>query len=219
MYNVEKGLIALLPEIFSANESEKKTEFLLKYLRTIEKVFFKGDASGPRGLQEKLEKIPSMFHPGSALWSDVNEFNRHCSTNQKDFLKWLGSWFEFIPVDELDMVKNINVFSELISIYRIRGTAEGLKKACDLFSVGGGEVLVYDAELPLEGSAPIEPYRFHIVISLPSFNLVQMKEQKALMLKIIEKEKPVHVTYTVDFKNPSFQVEKQSNVGLDTLIG
>lgn len=221
MYNPQEGLLALLPEIYKTNDKEQKENFLAGFLKATELLLLRHAPSrGDYSIREQIEKIHHLFYPLSELYGGSQEkpLVSVFSANSQELVAWLSSWFAYVPQYAVAEYTNRKTIAGLIRLYRIRGTVKGLEKAINLFLTEDAKVEIRDPEYPVKNPG-IAPHTFELLIKWTNFDLARMQEQKVMIEKIVNREKPVHVSYTLEFVTPALRVQHQSRVGVDTFIG
>jgi len=225
------NLLELLPEIFqkNINNNNEKSLSVDRYLKIIQFLLLRvedgrsSDLPDQKGLGDIIDILKDLFHPNTQLMSEADQivFKTYFTADREEFLEWLAGWFAFVVDEDWELTKKINVLSNVIPLYRKRGTKEGLQKYLELYKPGGSEsVEIIDSVDPMivggKNTPPSAmqqlgkstvlgglPSNFFIVnISIPSPDPATVKEQIAATVKIIDKEKPAHTHYKINPQTP-----------------
>jgi phage tail-like protein len=159
------------------------------------------------GLENYLDRIHTYFDPLGDKTGKPEE------RSPAEFLPWLASWVALSLRDDWEEEVRRRFISQIVPLYRQRGTKAGLKKLLELYT-----------------SEEVEIYEFH---HLPSFFQVRMTlstkefQQKQQIAKIIiNQEKPAHTIYVLQIITPTMQIvnepippEEGLIVGRTTILG
>jgi len=221
--NSKSQMLEYLPAIFH------KDPFLGRFLKAFEEILLGGSDEAPKteigkaafqnmGLEETIDCLSIIFDPQEA---------------PEEFLSWLSDWTAFSIRADLTVKQERDFLSNIIKLYRHRGTKENLQELLSIFTVGKPEVIeiegddfqigvnsVVGDDGVLLGGAP--PHYFEVVISLPEGlddKHKNLGRQLEIARSLIETEKPAHTNYRLILKFPSMQIGESSTVGIDTLLG
>ena len=222
--NPKSQMLEYLPAIFHEDP------FLGRFLKAFEKILLGGgdESTLPaavlgkaifqdKGLEEIIDRLSIIFDP---------------QETPEEFLSWLSDWTAFSIRADLTVKQERDFLSNIIKLYRHRGTKENLQELLSIFTLGKPEVIelegddfqigvnsVIGDEGILLGGAP--PHYFEVVISLPEgLNKDKdLKRQLEIARSLIEMEKPAHTNYRLIPKFRSMQIGESSTVGIDTLLG
>jgi len=178
--NSAHRLLSLLPAIY------REDEFLGRYLWPFEQVLL--------GFESTIDGIAQLFDP---------------LTTREEFLPWLSTWMAFTLRADLDATQQRAFLSQVIPLYRRRGTRENLEKLLAVFTKGVSTVTESDTDAN----------QFHVTVRLPIATPKEQLRQSAIARALIELEKPAHTSYDIEFQFPTMQIGKTSTIGVDTLLG
>jgi phage tail-like protein len=230
-----KRLLAYLPAIYRERyeqESEATpTNYLASFLRAFEHLLFGEtvERTGEQdevllqrlvwdnpeaGLEEKIVELPSLLDP---------------LLTSEDFLPWLASWaaLDFHPA--ISMARKRRLLSEIVPLYRIRGTRLYMERILSLCV--DATVLVSDTEvsgfvvgsLSVVGSSTYiggaPPHFFLVRLAAPKLSQADSEIQLDIARKVIDLAKPAHTLYELLLVSPQMEVGRHSTVGLDTVLG
>jgi phage tail-like protein len=232
-----KEYINFLPEIFQGGIESDADDILCRLLQAFEALLSGREDAGtaaPHGIERILDVIEGYFDP---------------FTTPPDFLPWLASWValslrkgvEWVgEADAADKEKNHEqsvpfyrnspnrtLLSQIVQLYRMRGTKEGLEEYLKIF-VGDG-VKIFDELGPFQVGISsrvgvdtvvegLPPHFFVANITLTTPEPALMKAKKRGVEEILDSEKPAHTYYKTNFTVPALQVGVHSRVGTDTLL-
>jgi len=221
-----------LPAVYQQDAEDGRPNFLGRFLLALEKILTGlGDVNEP-GLEEILEGIITAddkvalagvhryFEPGPEL--------PESERTPAEFLEWLAGWVALSLRADLDEQRRREFIARAVSLYRLRGTKEGLREfvriytrlAPDInelntpFQIGRYSTIGKDTVL--DGGAP---HFFRVLIRLPEINLEQLRKQRQVATAIIDMEKPAHTYYALDVETPVMRIGMYSTIGVDTLLG
>src|SRR3954464_15740913 len=128
---VIKGEIATRPAInylpgVYQDSDEENADFLQRFLLI--------SAHLTSGIEERLSYLHEAFDP---------------RVTQAEFLPWLASWLAMPILEEWDEEKRREIIQRVPELYRLRGTARGLKLALRLFA--GVDTEIHEGEWPYPG--------------------------------------------------------------------
>ena len=173
-------------------------------------------------------KLESAVEPLERTISRLHQiFNPQLTP--EEFLPWLAKWAALTLRAELNSVKRRRLLSQIIRLYRIRGTRRYLEQLLTLCL--DASCAVIDTELPAFqvetystvgidtriGGGP--PHYFQVKMSAPNLNADEAGAQADLAINIIELAKPAHTFYELEMMTAQMQVGTHSTVGLDTVLG
>ena len=221
-----KRLLDYLPAIYHELDERDRPSFLALYLRAFERLLFGGaelkaeDAaedpadSIPRGLEEEIAAIPSLFDP---------------EQTPEEFLPWLADWAALSLHPDLSVERRRKLLANIIPLYRIRGTRKYIEELLALCLAT--YVTISDGEVPemqiqthstigvdtyIEGGAP---YFFSVRLIAPKMNDHEKELQAAIANDILAFAKPAHTFYDLAVVSPRMQVGLRSTIGMNTVLG
>lgn len=229
-----------LPAIYRAAEDDA----LARLLSAFEDVLLgAGDLAAP-GIEELLEgvEVEGTVRAGSRRYFDPGPYpplpasgvsplaagrDEHDQAPQ-EFLSWLGEWVALSRWAELDEDTQREFIARAVSLYRKRGTREGLREVIRIYTrlapgidelhspmqVGVHSTIGEDTWL---GGGP--SFFFRVRINLATTQPDEIAHQERVVRAIVDAEKPAHTHYALRVHTPSLQIGVHSRVGVDTLLG
>src|SRR3954470_5883172 len=207
--------INFLPGIYQETD-EENADFLQRFLLV--------SAHLTSGIEENLEFVHELFDARI--------------TNEK-WLPWLASWLAMPLLEGWDESKRREIIQRVPELYRLRGTAAGLKLALRLFADVKAEI--HEGEWPYPGmvigksstvgkDTVLSPPVFIsqcFTVELPDKKTEIPRERLRTVQALVETEKPAHAHYALVFQEteptyeavPFLHVGKTGRVGVDARIG
>jgi phage tail-like protein len=207
--------INYLPGIYQ-DADEENADFLQRFLLI--------SAHLTSGIEENLEFVHELFDPRitNARW-----------------LPWLASWLAMPLLEGWDEEKRREIIQRVPELYRLRGTAAGLKLALRLFADVKAEI--HEGEWPYPGmvigksstiakDTVLSPPVFIsqcFTVELPDKKAEISRERLRTVQALVETEKPAHAHYALVFEKteatyeevPFLHVGKTGRIGVDARIG
>jgi phage tail P2-like protein len=124
---------------------------------------------------------------------------------EPEFLPWLAGWVAFTVRADWDEETTRGFLREAVSLYRLRGTAEGLRRMLQIYlrPLGGSgpddDVVVLD-----DFDAP-EHY-FQVRLTLADQDPDRLRATQEMARAIIEQEKPAHTFYGLRVVIPTMRL-------------
>src|SRR5438270_8466602 len=207
--------INYLPGIYQ-DADEENADFLQRFLLIT--------AHLTSGIEENLEFVHELFDPRI--------------TNEK-WLPWLASWLAMPLLEGWDEDKRREIIQRTPELYRLRGTAAGLKLALRLFADVKAEIhegkwpypgLVIGRSSTIGKDTILSPPVFIsqcFTVELPDKKAEISRERLRTVQALVETEKPAHAHYALVFEEtePTFEevpflhVGKTGRIGVDARIG
>ena len=166
-----------------------------------------------KGLEEYIDRVPNYFNPGNPPGEDpINDTD----IAPKEFLPWLSNWVALSLREDWTENTKRRFISQIVPLYRQRGTKAGLKELLRLYTQE--EVEIYEFDQP--------SHYFQVEVMLSDRKDLVQKE--ALARSILDREKPAHTFYTMRLIYPSIQIRDKDDaqkytegiwVGKNTLLG
>src|SRR5947199_2460910 len=207
--------INFLPGIYQ-DADEENADFLQRFLLIT--------AHLTSGIEENLEFVHELFDPRI--------------TNEK-WLPWLASWLAMPLLEGWDEDKRREIIQRTPELYRLRGTAAGLKLALRLFADVKAEI--HEGDWPYPGmvigksstigkDTTLSPPVFVsqcFTVELPDRKSEIQREKLRTVQALVETEKPAHAHYALVFEEteptyeevPFLHVGKTGRIGVDARIG
>ena len=230
--NLSSHYLNYLPAIYQQDAGLEQANFLGRFLLAFEKSLTGlGDVNDP-GLEEILDGITDQ--DGNTVLAGIYRYFEpgpgaaNSERTPSEFLEWLSAWVALSLRADLDESHQREFIARAISLYRLRGTRQGLIEVLRIYTRMGvainelntGFQLAVSSQLGvntvLDGGAP---HFFIVTLQLPHVDLDLIREQRRIATAIIDAEKPAHTHYTLVVETPTFQLAVHSSVGVDTLLG
>ena len=154
-----------------------------------------------------LEPVPFRPHiltSGSespvGLETVISQIHTYIDPQQTpaDFLPWLAGWVALSLREDWDDAVKRQFISQIVPLYRLRGTLLGLKKMLTIYLENSG--LSYPERTISIFEFPNQPHYFQVQLALPSSQVIQpdryWRECRAAQA-IINEEKPAHTFYAL----------------------
>src|SRR2546423_2999036 len=207
--------IPFLPRVFP-DADEENADFLQRFLLV--------SAHLTSGIEERLEYLHEFFDP---------------RLTQAGFLPWLAGWLAMPLLEGWDEEKRREIIQRVPELYRLRGTARGLKLALRLFADVKAEI--HEGQWPYPGmvigrastigkDTVLSPPVFIsqcFTVELPDKKAEISRERLHTVQALVETEKPAHAHYALVFQEteiayqevPFLHVGKTGRIGVDARIG
>ncbi|TMB07026.1 MAG: hypothetical protein E6J64_06440 [Deltaproteobacteria bacterium] len=207
--------IQFLPGIYQDSD-EENADFLQRFLLV--------SAHLTSGIEERLEYLHEFFDP---------------RLTPGTFLPWLAGWLAMPLLEGWDEEKRREIIQRVPELYRLRGTARGLKLALRLFADVKAEI--HEGEWPYPGmvigrsstiakDTVLSPPVFIsqcFTVELPDKKSEISRERLRTVQALVETEKPAHAHYALVFQEtettyeevPFLHVGKTGRIGVDARIG
>jgi phage tail-like protein len=207
--------IQFLPGIYQ-DADEENADFLQRFLLISQHL--------TSGIEENLQFIHELFDP---------------RTTEMKWLPWLASWLAMPLLEGWDEEKRREIIQRTPELYRLRGTAAGLKLALRLFADVKAEI--HEGEWPYPGlvigksstigkDTVLSPPVFIsqcFTVELPDKKAEISRERLRTVQALVETEKPAHAHYALVFEEteptydavPFLHVGKTGRIGVDARIG
>lgn len=126
-----------------------------------------------------------------------------------DFLPWLAGWVALSLREDWDESVKRQFISQIVPLYRLRGTIRGLKKMLTIYLENSG--LSYPERTISIFEFPDQPHYFQVQLALPSNQVIQpdryWRECRAAQA-IINEEKPAHTFYALRILTLTMQLSQ-----------
>jgi phage tail-like protein len=133
------------------------------------------------GLQQKIDGIADLFDP---------------ATTQEEFLPWLAGWVGLTLRANWDVSTRRAFIREIVPLYRLRGTKEGLSRMLSLYT--GQPVGIEDGHAV--------PHFFTVALTLPEADPEQVRRIQEIARAIVDQEKPAHTFYALEVTAPTMRL-------------
>jgi len=134
------------------------------------------------GLQARIEEVPRYLDP---------------MTTDAEFLPWLSSWVALTLRADWSETTQRNFLHEIVSLYRLRGTPDGLRQMLELYT--GERVEIADG-------FDAVPHYFQVQLTLPEPDLGRLRRKQQIARAIIDQEKPAHTFYALRVAIPTMRL-------------
>jgi phage tail-like protein len=176
--------------------------------------------------EQLLDGIQRYFDPGPddlPSAGKVPNYNRAPS----EFLDWLAGWVALALRDDWTDDHKRKFIAKAVYLYKLRGTKAGVIEFVQTYT-GGPPVEISEEAAEFQvgvhsrigddtiigGGAP-----FFFRVKLTSSDPLGLQKQLDMVTALIELQKPAHTGFTLDIQTLQFQIEVNSRVGIDTLLG
>jgi phage tail-like protein len=106
-------------------------------------------------------------------------------TAPKDFLPWLGSWFDLTFDDSWTEAQRRTLLAEAHRIYARRGTRWALSRVLEIYTGHQPEVI--------DTAEDLEPFTFRVILPTSA------RSRQSLIERLINAHKPAHTNYRLEF--------------------
>ncbi len=196
-----------LPAIFRSDE------FVGRFLLAFEAVL-NGDADvGEPGLERLIGRLADHFDPDKT---------------PEEFLPWLASWVALSLRADWDVLHKRAFIAEVVSLYRWRGTLEGLKRMLEIYidpvDSTRDNVVVFD-----DFAQPA--HFFQVQVKIADQDPERLRRSQEIARAIIDQEKPAHTFYALKVVIPTMRLVSEDRrrqednkpallmLGRNTLLG
>ncbi len=152
-------------------------------------------------IEEEIERLPVLLDPGPHLSS--------AERAPAELLPWLASWLGATLDPRWPEEARRRLIAEIVPLYRLRGTPAGIARM----------VRIYTGMEPVIAADPARPHCFKVTIHYHQREPEEIRRLQDEVRRILDREKPAHTWYDLDFEVPTMQIGVHSTVGLDTLLG
>lgn len=150
-----------------------------------------GKSQNVSGLEEILDQIHLYFNP---------------QETPEEFLPWLAGWVALSLRDDWDVEVKRAFILEIVRLYRLRGTKQGLKEILGLYLQNaklGEKVEIFDNFTNF-------PHYFQVQITLNDRDSDKYWRQAKIAKAIIDQEKPAQTFYSLKILVPTMQITRPS---------
>jgi phage tail-like protein len=222
-----------LPAIYQQDAEVGHPNFLGRFLLAFEQMLTGlGDINEP-GLEEILDGLVDPVS-GATRLAGIHRYldpgpnlpdHEHAPA---EFLEWLAGWVALTLRADLDELRQRDFIARAVSLYRLRGTKQGLEEFVRIYTRLGATVNELNTPFQIGVHSTIgvdtllnggAAHFFQVLIRLPTPDPEQLRRQRQITTAIIDLEKPVHTYYELDVETPTLQIGVYSTIGVDTLLG
>jgi phage tail-like protein len=179
--------------------------FIGRFLLAFERVLsglFPPDPEDPiaqqPGLEELIDRVHTYFDPQQA---------------PDAFLPWLANWVALTLWEDWEEEVKRRFISQIVPLYRQRGTKAGLEKLLKLYT---------NEEVEIEEFEQMAHY-FQVKMTLSASDRGLLRRKQQIARDIINREKPAHTFYALQIVIPTMQLRNDPSVGLivgqNTILG
>jgi phage tail-like protein len=167
-----------LPAIF------RQDPFAGRFLLAFETVL--SGAGGVPGLETAISGLADCFDP---------------ATTGADFLPWLAGWVTLTLRADWDEQTKRSFIAQIVPLYRLRGTKEGLLQMLALYTTEPVEI--YDTFDNI-------PYFFEVRLTLSEADPALLATKQQIARAIIDQEKPAHTFYALQLAVPTMRLVSEA---------
>ena len=230
--NLSSQYLNYLPAIYQQDAEIEQANFLGRFLLAFEKLLTGlGDINDP-GLEEILDGITDQ--DGKTVLAGISRYFEpgpggvDTERTPGEFLEWLSGWVALSLRADLGESHQREFIARAISLYRLRGTKQGLIEVLSIYTRMGVTINEFNTGFQVGVSSQLgvntlldggAAHFFKVILQLPDVDLALIREQQRIATAIIDAEKPAHTHYELVLETPVFQLGIHSRVGVDTLLG
>jgi phage tail-like protein len=167
-----------LPAIF------RQEPFIGRFLLAFETVL--SGAGGAAGLETEIGGMAGYFDP---------------ATTRADFLPWLAGWVTLTLRADWDEQTRRSFIAQIVPLYRLRGTKEGLLRMLELYTTEPVEIFDTFDNLP---------YFFEVRLTLSEADPALLATKQQIARAIIDQEKPAHTFYALQLAVPTMRLVSEA---------
>lgn len=164
----------------------------VKHLPSYEKII-QGNSENVPGLEEIINRIETYFNP---------------EETPEQFLPWLAGWVALSLRDDWETSTKRAFITEIVKLYRIRGTKEGLASVLKLYLVSSG----FGDNVEIFDQFDHFPNYFQVQLTLNDRDPEKYWRQSRIAKAIIDQEKPAHTFYSLKILVPTMQLTRRSQI-------
>lgn len=250
------SLLEYLPAIFQEGSTPDHSNFLERFLLAFERVLLGleevsqevpqpgleeilggGSIADPDQLlansregKKPLAGIHRYFEAGFRLQNNQSVLLDPLQSAPPEFLSWLASWVALTLRQDWNEVEKRQFISQIVPLYRERGTKSGLEKLLRIYTgLPGDNVEINEFSQPMEVGNTLlgintvvgegVPFYFLVKLSLPAPDPEAQLRQEQIARAIIDQEKPAYTYYDLKIQVPTMQIQVRSTIGVDTVLG
>lgn len=219
MSRPQSSYLPYLPAIYQDNP------FLDNFLLAFEQILTRGGPESGPALAEVIAGIDRYFRPLAADGAAIKQA-------PAEFLPWLAGWVSFSLREDWDEATRRRYLSEIVSLYRRRGTKVGLQRMLQIYLGEETPITIYESAADfkkLAGGFDPPPHFFLVEISEKDRDPAAVRHKERVALAIIEQEKPAHTIFALRITIPTMRLlspelarelqEKPLILGTNTLLG
>lgn len=139
------------------------------------------------GLETVLDNIQTYFNP---------------QQTPMEFLPWLAGWVALSLRDDWEEQTKRDFASQIVPLYQLRGTKEGLKRILSLYL----QSLKFPDKVEVSERAEYPAHYFQVQLTLPKTEQGKYWQQVRIARAIIEQEKPAHTYYALRILTPTMRL-------------
>jgi phage tail-like protein len=170
------GFLQAFEQILSGNTTENESA---------------NESAHPLGLEEIINGIHLYFNPRQT---------------PEEFLPWLAGWVALSIRDDWKVEVKREFIQQIVKLYRLRGTKEGLTQVLQLYLTNSG----FGDNVKIFDRFDHFPDYFQVQLTLNDRDPEKYWRQVKIAKAIIDQEKPAHTFYTLKILVPTMQITKRS---------
>jgi phage tail-like protein len=152
-------------------------------------------SSLPVGLEQLLDRGYAYYDPlGDTARDGPNAFK-----TPEEFLPWLAQWVATSLRDDWDVTTKRKFISQIVPLYRKRGTRAGLEAVLQL-AAGDVQVVEFD-----EAEGKPRHY-FKVIVTQLERDPALLGRKIRMVRAMVEREKPAHTYYGLVIRYPAMRI-------------
>jgi phage tail-like protein len=149
--------------------------------------------------------LPDVQQPG--LEQTIDGVGRYFDPldTPSEFLPWLASWVALTLRADWDDDTARGFIREVVPLYRLRGTAAGLKRILEIYLRPLGDQVTRDDVVVFDDFAAPDHF-FQVRLTLSDNNPARLRATQEMARAIIDIQKPAHTVYALKVVIPTMRL-------------
>ena len=153
-----------------------------------------GNEQNPPGLEEIIDNIHLYFNPYDS--------EQKIYQTPEEFLPWLAGWVALSLRDDWKPEIKRAFIQQIVGLYRLRGTKQGLKKILGLYLESSG----FGKKVEVFDRFDNFPNYFQVQLTLNDSDPEKYWRQAKIAQAIIDREKPAQTFYSLKILVPTMRI-------------
>lgn len=199
-YFPKQSWMKYLPEVYQASDQD---QFLERYLAVFQMLY--------ESMNEQIRGIPALL--------DVDR-------TEKEYLVWLAGWLDIAGSHMWTEQQLRQLLKEGISLYKMRGTREGLRRMIRLYTGGEAYVVEHhqvepylDDENGRERLGRLYGSSSYVVSVIMKKEYVPTQKEYHSLLRVIEEAKPAQMEVNLIILEPYMYLGGHTYMGINSAFG